>query len=902
MKKLTFLMALLLFSIGTMVKAQDYSVNNPTGTKKNTNRAVTSIKLNSPKFGLQTATTGNSGRNLYDDLTSTVFKAYAGETLTATFTYSDSWMNGYVYIDLDNDGFTAGVNSSTHAPTGDLMTYSFYSGNDNDDSSGYNSAGTACNTDATRKVTNPPTFTCPTTPGSYRMRYKLDWNSIDPKGDTNPANETFVNNSGSIIDVTLYIYPNKDTAPSHLNNISYFRIKNGDYSSARRKDYLCSDYSYISSKHSFLKDSDSPSTNDFMWKLTVDESGKWHLVSGQGLPLMLKDGITYESGLTYSAPNYSYSTTDLYKIYFTEAINGTQDQPVTGGNGEHPGLTTWTEATTGNANDPSNFWFFQPVIEEGTAATGAFYTVSITKSVESLDISNARITKTATSELAFNGGFFYCTATPTASDFTATDVENATSNIVVDENAKTITVTYSEAAVYITDTEIAEAQELLALAGKVGYPSLTSEAYSTFNTFVGSLTTSVTMATYTAAVNAFKTATDIALPEDGKAYKIKCQAHEWSAYVKYGEVTAGTGSSKTTLVGSTTADTYETTFICHEISAGNYLFVDNAGRYLKWVCDVDSRVYDDTGANATTYDPTYNVLSLARASVVANGGRISDNVKDTDFFGRIEIKGTRANGETQSYLNMRQKPLYDGDGYKFISEAGLERYYDTDGERRSHTFIFEETTYPNLVNLTQATGIDDGTKMIATFSAPFAFTLPEKVDAYVVVQTPQSNTAKMEALEYAGRAVAANTGVILYGATSETQVRMIPAASNGTSVTGNMLGNSAGGPKQIVGVDGQTNYILAKKGGNVVFSRALANGDNQSISMNKAYLSIPTGSSVNQFALSFGEDGPTTGIGSIEAGNAGSAAAPLYDLSGRRISQPATRGIYIRSGKKFMVK
>ena len=141
MKKLTFLMALLLFSIGTMVKAQDYSVNNPTGTKKNTNRAVTSIKLNSPKFGLQTATTGNSGRNLYDDLTSTVFKAYAGETLTATFTYSDSWMNGYVYIDLDNDGFTAGVNSSTHAPTGDLMTYSFYSGNDNDDSSGYNSLG-----------------------------------------------------------------------------------------------------------------------------------------------------------------------------------------------------------------------------------------------------------------------------------------------------------------------------------------------------------------------------------------------------------------------------------------------------------------------------------------------------------------------------------------------------------------------------------------------------------------------------------------------------------------------------------------------------------------------------------------------------------------------------------------
>ena len=359
------------------------------------------------------------------------------------------------------------------------------------------------------------------------------------------------------------------------------------------------------------------------------------------------------------------------------------------------------------------------------------------------------------------------------------------------------------------------------------------------------------------------------------------------------------------MVGSTTADTHETTFICHEISAGNYLFVDNAGRYLKWVCDQDARVYDATGEHATTYNSTYNVLSLARASVVAsNGGRISSDVKDSDFFGRIEIKGTRAGGTTQSYLNMRHKD-YDGDNYPFISEAGLERYYDTDGERRSHTFIFEETEYPNVVTMTQATGIDDGTKKIATFSAPFAFTLPADVDAYVVAQTPQSNTAKMTAIAYAGEAVAANTGVILYGATSETQVRMIPAASNGTSAQSNMLGNSAGGPKQIVDVEGCTNYILAKKGGNVVFSRALPDGENdanKSLFMNKAYLSIPTASGVNQFVLGFGEDGPTTGIGSLEAGNAGSAAAPLYDLSGRRISQPATRGIYIRGGKKFMVK
>ena len=868
----------LLFGFAIKASADDYPLNFTNATKSD--RLYSGIILNSKFYGEQTINATCDGTQyMYEDLTSQKFYCVAGEQLTATFNHYNGgtgyWLNGYIYIDDDKNGqFEYGVDAN-HLPTGDLYAYSFYTESTTSDENGYNSAGTALTSQA-RNTDNPPSFVAPSVPGVYRMRYKADWCSIDPGGDTNNNfGGTFTGYNGSIFDVTLVV-------------VGYCNVSNA---ATDRDGKLHSDYNYINSKHSFLA-ATTESTNNFIWKIEpADATGlKFNLTSGQGFPLMLKDGTT---------PSLTFNTrTSTGAIYFTEAVNASTDLYADGDSKKtKKALTTWT----GHPGAADNQWVFTKIdgIEN---EVGYVYSVNITKSDEILDISNARITKTATSELAFNGGFFYCTTTPTASEFTATDIENTTSNIVVDETAKTITVTYSEAAVYITDTEIAEAQALLALAGKVGYPSLTSEAYSTFNTFVSSLSTSTTtVAAYTAAVNAFKTATDIALPEDGKAYKIKCQAYEWSAYVKYGEV--GT-EGQITLVGSTTADTYETTFICHEISAGNYLFVDNTGRYLKWVCDVDSRVYDATGANATTYNSTYNVLSLARASVEANGGRISNDVEDTDFFGRIEIKGTRANGTTQSYLNMRHKDG-DGENYPFISEAGLERYYDTDDQRRSHTFIFEETTYPNLVTMTQATGIDDGTKKIATFSAPFAFTLPADVDAYVVAQTPQSNTAKMEVLEYAGRDVAANTGVILYGATSETQVRMIPAASNGTSAQSNMLGNSAGGPKQIVDVDGQTNYILAKKGGNVVFSKALPDGENdtnKSLSMNKAYLSIPTASGVNQFVLGFGEDGPTTGICSLEAGNAGSAAAPLYDLSGRRISQPATRGIYIRGGKKFMVK
>ena len=139
MKRLTFLMALLLLSLNTILSAQDYTPWY-SGAYTRSDRKLNSVTLTSSAYGAQQATAGS---NTYTDLTSsTTLRAQAGETLSVSFNYTGSWMNGYVYIDTASDGFTAGVNSSTHAPTGDLMSYSFYSGNDASDTSGYNSSGT----------------------------------------------------------------------------------------------------------------------------------------------------------------------------------------------------------------------------------------------------------------------------------------------------------------------------------------------------------------------------------------------------------------------------------------------------------------------------------------------------------------------------------------------------------------------------------------------------------------------------------------------------------------------------------------------------------------------------------------------------------------------------------------
>ena len=423
----------------------------------------------------------------------------------------------------------------------------------------------------------------------------------------------------------------------------------------------------------------------------------------------------------------------------------------------------------------------------------------------------------------------------------------------------------------------------------VGYPKSTSagaialqeainDPYSTFDGLL-------------AALEGFRAESDVVMPTDGKAYRIKAKYLTGDVrWLKFTENASATDEDLRLTLGLTDPNTeptgYEGTFICHKVNDNEYIFTTNKGKFLTWCGNGKQNLTgkESSFASEYTYGTHNATLKLANTDIKLHPYA-------SLLFGALTLQGWNNTNSDYHYLMAGETTF----GY-----AGPTDVYYTNNS--SSAFYFEETDYPNVVTLTQATGIDDGTKKIATFSAPFAFTVPEGMNAYVVETVPTSSTAQMAQLATAGSTVAANTGVILYGATAETQVRMIPATETGASNASSLLGQSAGEAKQIVDVTGQTNYILVNKDGNIVFSKALANGENKNISMNKAYLSIPAGSPVNQFALSFGDEGETTGINAIEAGQAGNTAAPVYDLSGRRISQPATRGIYIRGGKKFMVK
>ena len=162
-----------------------------------TDRFVNSVGLVSGD-GTQTVKSPTSPKTVYVDNTTKAVFARAGESVTPKFNYTGSWMHGYVYIDRDNNGkFDAKMNDdNTIAEGSDVMAYSYYEGK--------NSTGASV---SNQNVLAPPAFTIPAdlAEGYYRMRFKVDWDDIDPAGCIDQSN-SIIANGGGIIDVMLNVH------------------------------------------------------------------------------------------------------------------------------------------------------------------------------------------------------------------------------------------------------------------------------------------------------------------------------------------------------------------------------------------------------------------------------------------------------------------------------------------------------------------------------------------------------------------------------------------------------------------------------------------------------------------------------------------------------------------------
>ena len=181
---------------------EKYTVNfDKTAYHSRNDRILSSFSLQQTGKDKQTVNVFAS-KAAYEDHTSSVFNVEAGSELTASFNYSGQWMNGYVYIDRDNDGEFSYKEGQWDQAGTDLVAYSFYTTLANpkvNDGNGYNSTGASVSGDDRSNV-NPPSFTAPTEPGTYRIRFKIDWNCILPGGSSD-----ILSDGGGVWDATLNV-------------------------------------------------------------------------------------------------------------------------------------------------------------------------------------------------------------------------------------------------------------------------------------------------------------------------------------------------------------------------------------------------------------------------------------------------------------------------------------------------------------------------------------------------------------------------------------------------------------------------------------------------------------------------------------------------------------------------
>lgn len=635
-----------------------------------------------------------------------------------------------------------------------------------------------------------------------------------------------------------------------------------------------------------LLSAETAETNNYIWYVTNTGGNKISIVNGQGTGIKLEDGN--KGSYSYKGPHKELTPVDANStyptsIYFSEGLytpNTSGAQSTNHQYGSYTAAAYWA-----NANAATTKWSFESVSVENKGV----YTVTVTGSADGY------VTRTATSEHAFNGGFFIAASgsTISADDLTAGTVEGFTSNVSVDASTKTITVTY--AADFTTWTSNLNEAKAVLSSKRIGYPVESSTAYATFKSAFDELSKitaeNLAPAKFTeleTAVSAFKLSSDnIRMPEDGKAYTITAVSKAGvKSYMNY-------AASGYTLKSTDAADnsSYPETakFVCHKLEDGKYVFVNNDGKFLTYKGGYNAAVNGNKGYTDGYTKVEYSYTDKAGASQttsfypqlftlskLANGSNASG--VDDAYLCLLSQRANNDNAANNVYYVIKSNSNFD---------AGSAPYFN---DTYSSAFLFEEVSYPNTVTFNAVSDVE-GVSNLATFSAPFATVVPEGVTAYYV-STADNTKATMKAIE-SGKAIPAKAGVILTSTTGE-EATMIPATTEtAADLTGNKLGNSAGAAKTIA--EGDNAYILAGGTDGTAFYKGKVG---TTLGMNKAYLTLNEAGAPEAISMNFG--GNVTGINKIV--NAEQNNAPVYDLTGRRVVRTVKGGLYIKGGNKFIAR
>lgn len=175
---------------------------------------------------------------------------------------------------------------------------------------------------------------------------------------------------------------------------------------------------------------------------------------------------------------------------------------------------------------------------------------------------------------------------------------------------------------------------------------------------------------------------------------------------------------------------------------------------------------------------------------------------------------------------------------------------------------------------------------VATFSASSPVTFSSDATAYIAINSDN----KQVTLSPLNGALAAGQGAIVSKATTGDIYAYV--STEATDSRNNLLVGSGDATKELT--DGNY-YIFNKQGEEAVFS-PLSNTASTTLAANKAVLKTATP----------GGQALTLDFGSVTGINTATTAMPAtnatFDLSGRKVSGKLPAGLYIKNGKKFIIK
>lgn len=175
---------------------------------------------------------------------------------------------------------------------------------------------------------------------------------------------------------------------------------------------------------------------------------------------------------------------------------------------------------------------------------------------------------------------------------------------------------------------------------------------------------------------------------------------------------------------------------------------------------------------------------------------------------------------------------------------------------------------------------------VATFSASSPVTFSSNATAYIAINSDNTQVT----LSPLNGALAANQGAIVSKATTGDIYAYVSAEA--TDSRNNQLVGSGDATKELT--DGNY-YIFNKPGEEAVFS-PLDKSASTTLAANKAALKTAT-TGGQALTLDFGS---VTGINTVTT--AMPATNATFDLSGRKVSGKLPAGLYIKNGKKLLIK